>query len=157
MTGVVLRADDAAAIAAVRAADDARIAAITTPDYLGLNTTLSDQLHYSHSEKLIETKAEFMASLLTHTLIYRRIDYKNREFTVVAPGVVLGTGRAEMEVGSKQMIFLVDLKFTAVWRLESDGHWRLFAWQSTRLREIVPLGPPTEVQPNRSAPPPPRN
>jgi hypothetical protein len=144
-----LHADDAAIIAAVKAADDARVAGMTAADSRKLDATLSDELHYAHSENLIETKVQHIESLTTRLSIYRKIDYKTREFGIVAPGVVLSTGRALMEVGSKRMIFLVDLNFLAVWRLE-DQRWKLVGWQSCKNEPIVPLGPPSEGRPNQA-------
>lgn len=137
----LLRAGDAAIIAQVKAADDLRVSAMIAGDPGRLNEVLSDGLHYAHSEKLIENKAEHIASLAGRHLIYQKIDYKSREFSVVAPGVVTCYGRALVDVGSESMIFRVDIHFLAVWRLENQ-RWRLFAWQSSRIEEIVPLGPP---------------
>ncbi|HEY0967676.1 MAG TPA: nuclear transport factor 2 family protein [Opitutaceae bacterium] len=136
-----LHAADNAAITAVRAADDARVAAMIAADPVQLDAVLSGDLHYAHSDKLIETKAEHIASITSRKLIYRKIDYPVRDFSIVAPGVALSKGRALVEVGSERMMFRVDLHFLAVWRLEVQ-RWRLVAWQSSRIAEIVPLGPP---------------
>jgi hypothetical protein len=141
--GVVaaVRADDNAITAAVKAADDARIAGMMAADRGQLEATLSDQLHYSHSVELTEDKVTHVAALVRRHLIYQSVDYKTREVRVVAPGVATMTGRALVKVGNERMIFRVDINFLAVWRLENN-RWRLFAWQSSRNEEPVPLGPP---------------
>lgn len=141
--------DETATLAAVRLADDARVAAMIAADPAKLDAVLSDRLHYAHSAKLIENKAEYIESLASRRLIYRRVDFKTRDFVVISPGVVSVTGRALVEVGSARMIFLVDVHFLGVWRLE-DQRWRLFAWQSSRNEEIEPLGPYSEKELNHS-------
>lgn len=135
-------ADDAEIIAGVRNADDARVAAMTAADAVQLESLLADELHYGHSSVLVENKAEHIVSLTSRRLIYRKVDFKTREFSLIAPGMVLGKGRALVEVGSRRMIFLVDINFLAVWRLDGQ-RWRLLAWQSSRNQEVTPLGPPS--------------
>jgi hypothetical protein len=136
-----LRADDATIIASVRAVDDARVAAMVAVDPNKLAASLSDQLHYAHSVRLIQTKAEFIATLTSKSLIYQNMEYRTRDFSVAAPGVVVMKGRALVKVGTKEMIFLVDINFLGVWRLEND-QWRLYAWQSSRNERATPIGPP---------------
>ena len=134
------RAEESKIVEAVRAADDARVEAMIAVDTWKLVETLSDQLHYAHSVKFIESKSEHIATLVSKNLIYQSVDYKSRDFSVVAPGVVVMKGRAIVNVGSKRMIFEVDINFLGVWRLENE-YWRLYAWQSSRNVDIVPLGP----------------
>ncbi len=106
-----------------------------------LAAILSDQLHYSHSaDGFVEDKPQHIASLVSRRLIYQRFNFKTRDFCIVAPGVVLSKGRALVEVGYARRIFLVDINFIAVWRLENQ-RWKLFAWQSSRNAEIAPLAP----------------
>jgi hypothetical protein len=138
-----LCADDVVTITAVQAADDERIAAMVAGDAKRLDAILSEELHYGHSSKLIENKTEHITSLVSRRLIYHKVDYQTRDFSLIAPGVVLGKGRALVDVGSKRMIFRVDINFISVWRLENQ-RWRLFAWQSCRNEEVVPLAPPPE-------------
>lgn len=133
-----LHADDAAIITAVTAADDAHWTAMVKADATLLSACLSDQLHYAHSVQLVETKKEFIASLTTKRTNYHSVEYKTRDFSVVAPGVVLMKGRALVKVG-KRTLFQVDINFLAVWRLEND-HWRLYALQSSRNGEPTRLG-----------------
>jgi hypothetical protein len=150
---VSLRADDLTIVAEVRAADDLRVAAMMAGNASDLDATLSEKLHYAHSaDGFVQDKTQHIDSLVSRHLIYRRFDFKTRDFSIVAPGVVLSKGRALVEVGSTRMIFLVDINFLAVWRLENQ-RWKLFAWQSSRNAEIVPLGPILEKQPNSASEP----
>jgi hypothetical protein len=144
-SSLALRANDATVIAEVKAADDARVAAMTAADASQLDAILSDELHYAHSAVLVENKAEHIDTLVSRRLIYRKIEYKTRDFRVVAPGVVVCTGRALVEVGGRRMIFLVDINFLGVWRLEKQ-RWRFYAWQSSRNEAPTPLGPSAEAK-----------
>jgi Domain of unknown function (DUF4440) len=147
----LLRADDTATLAAVTAADDQRIAAMIAADPVRLGASLSDGLHYAHSNGKIDTKASLIESLTSRQSIYLGMEYKTRDFTVAAPGIVLMKGRALAKAGSQDLINLIDLNYLAIWRLEG-GQWRFLAWQSCRNVPNVPLGPPPAPAPAPVAP-----
>jgi hypothetical protein len=134
MAGVSAPASEAAAgsiPAEVIAADDGRIAAMVACDRERLAAALSDELHYTHSNGVVETKAQHVDAIISRRLVYRAVDYTERSFQTIAPDVVLMRGRAQMDVRSGDQALLLDLSFLAVWRLE-QGAWRLVAWQSSR-------------------------
>jgi LysM repeat protein len=148
-----LHADDNAIIAEVRSADDARVAAMIAVDSGALDVLLSDRLYCGHSgDGFVEDKQQHIASLVTRRLVYQHFDFKVREFRVIAPGAVVCKGHALVEVGNPRMIFLADINFLAVWRLE-NAQWKLFAWQSSRNKDFVPLASPSGVQPKRAPEP----
>ncbi len=118
-------------IATVRAADDERIAAMLAADPVRLAALLSDQLHYAHSNGVIDTKASFIESLAGKHVVYESAEYVQRDFLPAGPGVMLMKGRARFKVGRGAERNLLDLNFLAVWR-EEGGHWRFLAWQSAR-------------------------
>ena len=60
-----LRADETIEQSAVRAADDARISAMRTPDKAALEAVFSNQLRYAHSNGVVDTKASFVEILTT--------------------------------------------------------------------------------------------
>lgn len=126
-----LRANEADVIAAVRAADDARVTATITADPAGLAALYSDRLHYAHSNGLIDTKASFVESLTSGKTDYQQVDYVQRDFIPLGPGSALMKGRALVRVGIPDGSMIIDLNFLAVWR-EEDGRWRFLAWQSSR-------------------------
>jgi Domain of unknown function (DUF4440) len=144
-----VRADESATVAEVRAADDARVAAMAAVDANALNALLADGLYYGHSgDGFVEDKAHHIASLVSRSLIYRRFDFKSRDFTVVSPGAVICKGRAIVEVGNPRRMFLADINFLAVWRLENQ-RWKLFAWQSSRNADFVPIDRAPEDEPRQ--------
>lgn len=121
-----------APLAAVQAADDARLAAMKSPDRDKLSAIFSDELRYSHSTGVVDTKSSFIAVLLKGTTKYLAVDYVERKFTFPAPGIALMTGSAKFKIGTEAGNIEPTLAFLAVWRLE-NGQWRFLAWQSCKL------------------------
>jgi len=120
-----------AIVTAVRAADEERMGATITADSARLEAIYSDELHYAHSNGAIDTKASFIESLVSGRTDYQAIDYVQRDFIPVGPGIVLMKGRANIRVGSPDGPRLIDLNYLAMWR-EEGGRWRFLAWQSCR-------------------------
>ena len=119
-------------LAALRTADDARVAATLAGDTTALAPLLSESLHYSHSSGKLDSKASLLEALKTGTIRYSRLDYETREFKEAAPGLALMTGRVRVQIGTAEAPVQMVLAFLAVWRLE-EGQWRFMAWQSCRL------------------------
>lgn len=139
VTHALLAPAESSAFADLRAADDERTAAILAADAGRLGAILSDELHYAHSNGVVDTKAAFIESLTSRRSVYKSFEYTRHRFIPVAPGVVLMTGRALIRAGSAEQQNLLDLNFLAVWRQEG-GRWRFLAWQSSR-------NPPVSVPP----------
>lgn len=121
-----------APLAAVQAADDARVAAMKSPDRDKLSAIFSDELRYAHSTGVVDTKASFIDTLLKGTTKYQAIDYVERSFTFPAPGIALMTGSAKLKVSLETGVIEPTLAFLGVWRLEND-QWHFLAWQSCKL------------------------
>ena len=119
-------------IAAVRRADDERVAATLARDLKTLGAIYSDEMYYAHSSGKLDTKASQLEGIANGTYNYTRFDYRDRTFGAIAPGIVLMTGRALVGLtrpsGEK---ILLDLNYLGVWRLE-QGTWRFLAWQAAR-------------------------
>ncbi|WP_395743889.1 nuclear transport factor 2 family protein [Prosthecobacter sp.] len=121
-----------APLAAVQAADDARVAAMKSPDRDKLGAIFSDELRYAHSSGVVDTKSSFIEVLVKGTTKYQEIDYVERKFTFPAPGIALMTGSANFKIGTQAGMIEPTLAFLAVWRLEG-GTWKFLAWQSCKL------------------------
>lgn len=128
---VILNAEEAP-LTAVKAADEARMSAMKSADRDKLTAIFSDDLRYSHSSGVVDTKASFIDVLTKGTTKYLSVDYEDRNFTFPAPGIALMTGRAKFKIGTPNGDIDPTLAFLAVWRLE-DGQWRFLAWQSCKL------------------------
>lgn len=130
---VILNAEEVP-LAAVKAADEARLSAMKSADRDKLSTIFSDDLRYSHSSGVVDTKASFIDVLTKGTTKYLSVDYEEQNFTFPAPGIALMTGRAKFKIGTPNGDIDPTLAFLAVWRLE-DGQWRFLAWQSCKLTQ----------------------
>jgi ketosteroid isomerase-like protein len=130
------QADDAH-IAALTAADDARVAAMKAPTQAALTALFSDDLHYAHSNGIIDTKASFIEVLTSGATKYLGYDHQQRQFTFPAPGIALMTGQTRIQAETAKGQVDSILSYLAVWRLE-EGQWRFLAWQSCRLPPANP-------------------
>jgi hypothetical protein len=126
------RAADEKILTAVRAADAERMAATKAADPARLAAIFSDELRYAHSSGKVDTKASYSQSLTSKATVYESFDYKQRDFLVAGPGVVLMSGRCIIRVITPgQPAVDNDLNFLAVWR-EENGKWRFLSWQSCK-------------------------
>lgn len=125
---------------ACRAADDARVVAMTSANPAGLAAAFSDDLVYVHSTGKRDTKASLTAAIVGGATPYHSIDFEQREFREVVPGLVLEHGRCFLKIGKAAPYADVHLSFLASYRLEK-GVWRFIAWQSCKLPDSVPAKP----------------
>jgi Domain of unknown function (DUF4440) len=112
-------------------AEKARFAAMVKGDRAALEKLLANDLTYTHSTALLETKEQFLKSVTTGNIDYVSIvpsesDWKIRinGDTAVVNGVaavnVLDTGKDRK----------IRIRFTTV-QANRGGAWQLLAWQST--------------------------
>jgi hypothetical protein len=130
---------DEALTAALVAADDARIAAMRNPIEATLAAVFSDELRYTHSNGLVDTKATFLDVLVSGKTKYLGYDHVERSFSFPAPGIALMNGRARVRAETAKGQMDAVLSYLAVWRKEGNA-WKFLAWQSCRL-------PTEEVKP----------
>jgi ketosteroid isomerase-like protein len=129
-------AEDHPSLAAVQAADKARVAAMQSGDRAKLDGIFSDELRYAHSNGIVDTKKSFIEILGAGKTKYVGYDYEEQNFTFPAPGIALMTGRAHVKAESEGKTMDAVLSFLAVWR-EEKGQWRFLAWQSCKLPPVV--------------------
>lgn len=120
--------------AAVRAADEARLAATIAGDTLKLAQLLSDELFYAHSDGRVQTKAQFIAAVAGSRIKYVSVTPHDLQLQAIVPGAVAMNGRARLVVRADERQLEFTLRFLAVWRQE-DGQWRLLSYQSSQLAE----------------------
>ena len=136
VTAQLLAADDPR-LTAVSAADDQRATATVAADRTKLNAIFSDELRYTHSSGLVDTKTSYMDSIVSGRTKYHAIHFEERKFTFPAPGIALEAGRAHMKSTSATGESDAMYAFLAVWR-EEKGQWRFLAWQSCKLAPPAP-------------------
>lgn len=110
-----------------------RFKAMTEGDFVALDSILADDLTYTHSSGLTQSKGEFVETLRSGKLRYLSIELANE--TVRAYGTsAVGTGRVTLKVNSEGKLMTFDVRFLDVFS-KIGGKWRLVAWQSTRLTQ----------------------
>jgi hypothetical protein len=124
-------------VAALTTVDDARVAAMLKPSKATLDTVLSDDLRYAHSNGKVDTKASLTASLLGGEAKYVSYKYSERSFKFPAPDVALMAGRLEVQAVVDGVSMTTGISYLAVWRLEK-GQWKFLAWQSCKIPPATP-------------------
>jgi ketosteroid isomerase-like protein len=115
----------------VAALEDARYRAMIAGDLEGLARYLSDRLTYTHSNALVESKAEYLASVGKGVFKYRDIKIAERQIRA-ASGAMLVTGRITIDILLDGQPKMLQSRFLNVW-VEEGGDWRMIAWQSTPI------------------------
>ena len=92
---------------------------------------MTDDLTYTHSSGVTETKAEFLDGLKTGKYLYLVIEPAERKIRVHGDSaVVSGPCHIVIEPGGKRTE--LDLYFTELY-VKEGGRWKMALWQSTRL------------------------
>ena len=120
--------DGAAAVAA--AAEKLRLAMID-PTSDGLSALVSDELSYGHSSGKVDTKASFIANLLSGASDFVTITITEQTIKVVDGNVAIvrHTLAADSNDGGKPGKVLI--KILGVWQ-KQGGQWKLVARQAIR-------------------------
>ena len=118
-----------AAEQSVRQVEDRRIKATIANDFATLEAVLADDLTYTHSNAVVDTKASYIESLRSGKTKYESID-RSPSLVRVYGNTALVTGSAT--VGLRGLAAPLSLRYTLAYVMR-DGQWRMVAWQSTRL------------------------
>jgi len=116
----------------VKAAELARFEAATKNDLDTLGKLLADDLTYTHSTGVLETKEVFLASLKSGKLQFKKIEPADLLVRVFDKTAVIN-GTAKLSVVSNGEAKEVSVRYTDVWANRA-GHWQLVAWQSTKVQ-----------------------
>ena len=117
--------------AEILALEDKRYAAMTTNDLAALEALFHDEMIYTHSSAVVDTKASYLEALRSGKTRYKtakRFEEKVR----FAGDTALVTGRAEFEVELNGNPKTLRLRFLNVWTKTPAG-WKFIAWQSCSL------------------------
>ena len=113
------------------AIENERVRALVANDFAALEQILADDLIYTHSTGVTESKAEYLGQLRSGQLKYHAMDHESVTVRLYGAAAVL-TGRTKVRSVSKGQELRNDLKFTIVYA-KQKGRWRMVAWQSTRV------------------------
>ena len=108
--------------------EDKRFGAMIARDFAALENLVHEQLLYTHSSGLTDTKASWLESMKSGKTKYKSVnctDRKARFFGDVA--LVTGKAAIEAEIGGQPRS--LKLLFLNAWARTPQG-WKFVAWQS---------------------------
>ena len=114
-------------------AEKDRFAAMIKGDRAALEKLLAEDLTYTHSNALFESKQQFIKSVTSGTIDYVSIVPSESDWKVRVNGntaIVNGVAAANVVDTGKDLKF--KLRFTTV-HANNGGTWQLQSWQSTRF------------------------
>jgi uncharacterized protein (TIGR02246 family) len=117
---------------AVLAAQDQRIRLLIAGDLAKLGAAMTEDLTWTHSNAVVETKAEFLDAIKTGKYKYKAMSFDERRVRLHgdATAIVSGTTRVQVETGGRDIE--VKLRFTELYVKAKDA-WKMALWQSTRV------------------------
>jgi ketosteroid isomerase-like protein len=115
----------------VRATEDRRIKALIDDDFATLEAIFADDLTYTHSSSVLDTKAAYMAALRSGKSKYEAIERKPSTVRVYGDTAIM-TGEAQIKLRGQPAPFW--LRYTLMY-VKQAGAWKMVAWQSTRIPE----------------------
>jgi hypothetical protein len=130
LSGTVL-AKDNARIEDLKAAEAARFKANVDADTMVLGQLLDDDLEYVHSNGEVNTKKDFIMSLVNG-----KRDYVATTFAIdgvrILGDVAIIRGTAKVTVADNGQSRDLDLGYTDIW-VWKDKRWQMTAWRSARM------------------------
>jgi hypothetical protein len=116
-------------------AEKGRFAAMVKGDRAALEKLLSDDLTYTHSTALLETKEQFIKSVTSGSIDYVSIVPSEPDWKVRINGTTaVVNGVAAVNVVDNGNDRKIRIRFTTA-HANRGGAWQLLAWQSTVIPE----------------------
>lgn len=122
--------------AGILALETRRYAAMTANDLDALAALFHDDMIYTHSSGVVDTKASYIETLRSGRTRY--LEVEQREQTVKLLGdvaLVIGASHIEVDVtvNGEKVRKSLDLRSLAVWTATPAG-WQFIAWQSCSVK-----------------------
>lgn len=112
--------------------DVKRRAALVAGDLATLDALFADEMTYTHTNGMVDTKKSYLDSL-RKGVRYEAMDVSDVAISRYDNTVVI-VGKARVAVKSPNGPIGFHARFTGVWAKQQD-RWRFVAWQTTRLSE----------------------
>lgn len=114
-------------------AEKDRFAAMIKGDRASLERLLADDLTYTHSSALFESKAEFIKSVTGGTIDYVSIVPSETDWKVrVSGNTAIVNGVAAVNVIDTGKDLKIKIRYTTI-HTNRSGQWQMQAWQATRF------------------------
>ena len=113
----------------VLALEDKRFGAMTGKDWKTLDGMLHEQLLYTHSSGVMDTKAVWMEAMKSGRTNYKSVKHGDRKVRIYGDNALV-TGKAQIEADVNGQSRTLKLCYLNVWTKTPQG-WKFVAWQST--------------------------
>ena len=117
--------------AEIHALEDRRWAAQIGADIGELESLLADELSYTHSNGLVDTKGSYLSAIEKQVFDYQS-EKRTEVLATIVDSTAMVTGRVEMDVVAGGRQVHLDSRYSAIW-VQRDGAWQFLCWQSTPL------------------------
>jgi ketosteroid isomerase-like protein len=115
----------------VKRLESERVKALVAGDVKTIEQVFADDLVYTHSNAVLDTKASFIESIKSGAVKYEEMSHRDVKARAYSNTVVLtGASAVRVRANGRQMSF--QIRFTNVY-VRRDGRWQMVAWQSSRL------------------------
>jgi len=108
--------------------EDRRFATMVARDFVALEKVVHDDLLYTHSSGVTDTKASWLESMKSGKVKYKSVSCSERQLKFFGE-VALIRGRAAIEVDIGGQPKSLRLLFLNAWTRTPQG-WKFAAWQS---------------------------
>ena len=115
----------------ILALEEKRCAAMTANDIATLEKLFHDELIYTHSSAVVDTRASYLEVLKSGHTRYQSVQRSDEKVRVYGDSALV-TGRAIIDVTVRGEKKHLDTRFLDVWTKTPQG-WKFVAWQSTKL------------------------
>jgi uncharacterized protein (TIGR02246 family) len=116
----------------VRQAETQWADAVKRQDMAALSRMLADDLVYTHSTGVIDTKADYLNKMKSGAQKYEAIEHSDTNIRTYGDDTGVVNTRVRMAGATKGTPFNNQLLMTHVW-IKKDGRWQLVAHQTTLL------------------------
>jgi hypothetical protein len=118
----------------LRLAEQSRVEALVNSDVARLERLLGDDLTYTHSTGIKESKAEFLHRIQSGELKYESMQHENEVSARLYGDTGVLTGTSRVKVRAQSQMLNLHIRFTEVW-VKRSGSWQLVAWQATKIAD----------------------
>ena len=124
-------AKDDPRVVGLKAAEAARFKANVDADSMALGQLLDDDLEYVHSNGELNTKKDFIMSLVSGKRDYVSTTFEIQGLRILGDIAII-RGTAKVAVADNGQTRELDLGYTDVW-VWKDKRWQMTAWRSARM------------------------
>ena len=115
----------------VRSLEAGRWQAMIDSDVNALEGLLAGGLTYTHTNSRVDDKQSLLAAIADGSIDFTTVERADEQARVFV-GVVVLSGRAELDVVARQVPRHLSFRYSAVWA-GSDRDWQLVCWHSSLI------------------------